>query len=89
MDVKNIGISSMPASNLYGQKQIVQRLKLQGNIIQAFWWYYIYTISYRAFNDILKKDRVLYGADEDYVIGDVIPDDWQQRVDNVVGGVEE
>ena len=43
---------------------------------------------YRAFTDLLKKDRGLYGADEDYVITDVVADDWQQRVDNVVGGFE-
>ncbi|KJA15036.1 hypothetical protein HYPSUDRAFT_149645, partial [Hypholoma sublateritium FD-334 SS-4] len=40
----------------------------------------------RGFTDILKNDRALYGVDEDYVIGDVIADEWQQRVDNVVGG---
>ena len=41
----------------------------------------------RAFNEILKLDRAKYGADEDYVIGDTVPDDWQQRVDDVVGGI--
>ena len=40
----------------------------------------------RAFNDILKTDRARYGTSEDYVISDVIADEWQQRVDNVVGG---
>lgn len=44
---------------------------------------------YRAFNDLLKTDRALYGADEDYVIGDVIPDQWQQRVDNAIAGTED
>ena len=43
---------------------------------------------YRAFNDILKTDRARYGTGEDYVITDVIADEWQQRVDNVVGGVD-
>ncbi len=42
----------------------------------------------RAFNDILKTDRARYGASEDYVINDVIADEWQQRVDNVVGGTD-
>ena len=41
----------------------------------------------RAFNDLLKSDRAQFGADEDYDIADTIPDDWQQRVDNVVGGI--
>ena len=41
----------------------------------------------RAFNDLLKTDRAQFGVDEDYVIGDTIPDEWQQRVDNVVGGI--
>ncbi|KJA14234.1 hypothetical protein HYPSUDRAFT_208899 [Hypholoma sublateritium FD-334 SS-4] len=43
----------------------------------------------RGFTDILKNDRALYGAGEDYVIGDVIADEWQQRVDNVIGGAED
>ena len=42
---------------------------------------------HRAFNDLLKTDRTQFGVDEDYVIGDTIPDEWQQRVDNVVGGI--
>ena len=44
---------------------------------------------YRGFTDILKNDRAQYGVGEDYVIGDVIADEWQQRVDNVVGGSED
>ena len=49
---------------------------------------YLYLL-YRGFTEILKKDRTQYGAGEDYVIGDVIADEWQQRVDNVVGGLED
>lgn len=49
---------------------------------------YLYLL-YRGFTEILKKDRAQYGAGENYVIGDVIADEWQQRVDNVVGGLEE
>ncbi len=30
-----------------------------------------------------------FGADEDYVITDTIPDEWQQRVDNAVAGTPE
>ena len=44
---------------------------------------------HRGFTDILKNDRAQYGVGEDYVIGDVIADEWQQRVDNVVGGSED
>ena len=40
----------------------------------------------RAFKDILKTDRDTYGIGEDYEIGDVVADDWQQTVDDVVGG---
>ncbi|KDR65967.1 hypothetical protein GALMADRAFT_217270 [Galerina marginata CBS 339.88] len=40
----------------------------------------------RIFRDVLKTDRQTYGMDEDYEIGDVVADDWQQRVDDVVGG---
>jgi len=40
----------------------------------------------RAFRNILKTDRETYGVGEDYEIGDVIADDWQQTVDDVVGG---
>ncbi|KAF8952144.1 hypothetical protein BDZ97DRAFT_1880774 [Flammula alnicola] len=40
----------------------------------------------RAFRDILKTDRETYSAGEDYEIGDVVADDWQQRVDDVVAG---
>ena len=47
---------------------------------------YISTITCRAFNEILKTDRTTFGADDDYVIGDVIPDELQQRVDAVVAG---
>ena len=43
----------------------------------------------RAFNDILKADRSKFGADEDYVIVDTIPDEWQQRVDDAVAGTPE
>ena len=43
----------------------------------------------RAFNDILKVDRAKFGTDEDYVITDTIPDEWQQRVDNAVAGTPE
>jgi hypothetical protein len=39
-----------------------------------------------VFNKILKEDRALYGHEDDYVIGDIVPDEWQQRVDDVVGG---
>ena len=44
---------------------------------------------HRAFNDILKADRSKFGADEDYIITDTIPDEWQQRVDNAVAGTVE
>ena len=44
--------------------------------------------TYRAFTELLKTDRDLYGMDEDYVITDVVADDWQQHVDNVVGGLD-
>jgi hypothetical protein len=47
---------------------------------------YISTITCRAFNEILKTDRTTFGADDDYVIGDVVPDELQQRVDAVVAG---
>ena len=40
----------------------------------------------RAFNEILRTDHATYGADEDYVIGDTVADEWQQRVDDVVAG---
>jgi len=40
----------------------------------------------KAFNEILKTDRTTFGADDDYVIGDVVPDELQQRVDAVVAG---
>lgn len=40
----------------------------------------------RAFRDILKIDRETYGVGEDYEIGDVVADVWQQTVDDVVGG---
>ncbi|KAF9470071.1 hypothetical protein BDN70DRAFT_89778, partial [Pholiota conissans] len=40
----------------------------------------------RAFRDILNTDRSTYGAGEDYEIGDVIPNDWQQKVDDVIAG---
>lgn len=43
----------------------------------------------RAFNDLLKTDRIQYGAGEDYAIGDTVPDEWQQRVDSVVAGTDE
>lgn len=40
----------------------------------------------RAFNQILKEDRATYGTAEDYEIADTVVDEWQQRVDDVVGG---
>lgn len=45
--------------------------------------YYIY----RIFRAILKTDRETYGVGEDYVIADLVADDWQQRVDDVVSGI--
>ena len=39
---------------------------------------------YRAFNEILRLDRAVYGASDDYTIGDTVADEWQQRVDEVV-----
>jgi len=42
----------------------------------------------KAFNEILKIDRATYGAAEDYVIADTVPDAWQQRVDDVVAGTD-
>ncbi|KDR65174.1 hypothetical protein GALMADRAFT_44440, partial [Galerina marginata CBS 339.88] len=44
------------------------------------------TRAIRIFRDALKTDRQTYGVGEDYEIGDVVADDWQQRVDDVVGG---
>ena len=41
----------------------------------------------RAFRDILRTDRNTYGTGQDYEIGDVVTDDWQQRVDDVVAGI--
>jgi hypothetical protein len=51
---------------------------------------YTYT-SYlcRAFKNILKNDRATYGVGEDYQIGDLVNNEWQQRVDDVVAGVIE
>jgi hypothetical protein len=40
----------------------------------------------RAFNGILKADRLKFGTGEEYVIGDTVVDEWQQHVDNVVLG---
>jgi len=40
----------------------------------------------RAFNKILKEDRAQFGNEADYVIADTIVDEWQQRIDDVVGG---
>jgi hypothetical protein len=45
------------------------------------------TIIYRAFRAVLKSDRETYGVGEDYVIADLVADDWQQRVDDVVSGI--
>ena len=43
--------------------------------------------THRAFRDILKIDRETYGVGEDYEIGDIIADEWQQRVDDAVAGI--
>lgn len=40
----------------------------------------------RAFNQILNTDRATYGAGDDYVIADLVADEWQQRVDDVISG---
>jgi len=56
----------------------------------VFWFFctiHLYPNICRAFRDILKTDRDTYGAGEDYEIGDVVTDDWQQRVDDVVAGI--
>jgi len=45
--------------------------------------YYIY----RIFRAILKTDRETYSVGEDYVIADLVADDWQQCVDDVVSGI--
>jgi len=47
---------------------------------------YIFTFTCRAFNEILETDRTTFGADDDYDIGDVVPDELQQRVDAAVAG---
>ncbi|KIJ89892.1 hypothetical protein K443DRAFT_15720 [Laccaria amethystina LaAM-08-1] len=41
----------------------------------------------KIFRAILKTDRETYGVGEDYVIADLVADDWQQRVDDVVSGI--
>ena len=41
---------------------------------------------HRAFNKILKEDHSKFGNEDDYVIADTVIDEWQQRVDDVVGG---
>lgn len=43
----------------------------------------------RAFKTILMNDRATYGVGEDYEIGDLINNEWQQRVDDVVAGILE
>lgn len=49
--------------------------------------YYLLTIySCRVFNSILREYREKYGAGEAYVIEDVVPDDLQQKVDDVIAG---
>jgi len=45
---------------------------------------YIFTFTCRAFDEILKTDQTTFGADDDYDIGDVVPDELQQRVDAAV-----
>jgi len=30
----------------------------------------------------------MYGTEADYEIADVVPDEWQQRVDDVVAGAD-
>jgi hypothetical protein len=35
------------------------------------------------------NDRATYGVGEDYEIGDLINNEWQQRVDDVVAGILE
>lgn len=37
------------------------------------------------FRAILKTDRETYGVSKDYVIVDLVADDWQQRDDVVCG----
>ena len=44
------------------------------------------TILYRAFNQVLKADRINFGVGEQYEIADNTADEWQQRVDDVVAG---
>jgi hypothetical protein len=55
-------------------------------VCPLFFCEYIFTFTCRAFNEILKNDQTTFGADNDYVIGDVVPDELQQRVDAVVAG---
>ncbi|KJA14957.1 hypothetical protein HYPSUDRAFT_149710, partial [Hypholoma sublateritium FD-334 SS-4] len=43
----------------------------------------------KAFNEVLRLDRAKYGADDEYIIGDTITDEWQQRVDEVVAGTSD
>lgn len=43
--------------------------------------------THRAFRDILKIDRETFGVGEDYEIGDIVADEWQQRVDDAVAGI--
>lgn len=40
----------------------------------------------RAFCEILRLDRLKYGAGEDYEIREVVADEWQQCIDDVVAG---
>ncbi|KAF8890256.1 hypothetical protein CPB84DRAFT_1940300 [Gymnopilus junonius] len=43
----------------------------------------------KVFNEILKVDRGIYGADDEYEIKEVVADEWQQCVDDMVAGVQE
>lgn len=43
----------------------------------------------RAFDQVLGQDQLTYGADDDYEIGDTVPSNLQQEVDDIISGVKD
>jgi hypothetical protein len=67
---------------------IRQKAAASPSKVAKYDFFYVVLIIYlcRAFNAILKEDHSKFSNEDDHVIADTIVDEWQQRVDDVVGG---
>lgn len=80
----------MTASNSFARKLDPRKEKLP-SVLQVFLPCGVLCshLACRVFDQVLKQDRLTYGVDDDYEIGDTTPSDLQQEVDDIILGAKD